>query len=271
MRISLYRTLSLRYLQQRWTRALLVIASIALGVATMVATRALNQSMSTAAQKTSDPMTGIADLHVSNGDSDVRLDLKSEIAAVPGVDAVMPLLIERVVLPDLDNRRAVLVGVELGFDNLQSNRWGIKYSVPPEEVRRFWELGRKATLVGKELAAALKAKLPAGSQSFQIKARGESRSIPLWVGTVEAEGAAGVLGGDVLYMDAHHAGEMVGKKDFVSRLDLLLKPDADRAAVKAAVEKVLGDRALVRTPESQEETFQEAMKSLQIGFSMCGT
>ncbi len=39
--LSLYRTLSLRYLSRRWFRALLIVATIALGVGTLVATRAL--------------------------------------------------------------------------------------------------------------------------------------------------------------------------------------------------------------------------------------
>lgn len=41
---SLYRTLSLRYLQQRGCAAL-VVASIAIGVATLVATQTLNRTM----------------------------------------------------------------------------------------------------------------------------------------------------------------------------------------------------------------------------------
>ena len=46
--LSLYRTLSLRYLSRRWFRALLVVASIMLGVATLVATQALSATMSKA-------------------------------------------------------------------------------------------------------------------------------------------------------------------------------------------------------------------------------
>src|SRR5439155_7703786 len=46
--LSLYRTLSLRYLSRRWFRAALVVASIMLGVATLVATQALSETMSKA-------------------------------------------------------------------------------------------------------------------------------------------------------------------------------------------------------------------------------
>src|SRR5436309_16062973 len=83
--LSLYRTLSLRYLSRRWFRALLIVASIALGVATLVATRALNDTMSRAALNAANPMAGIVDLVVTRGDLGVSADLAKEIAQVPGI------------------------------------------------------------------------------------------------------------------------------------------------------------------------------------------
>src|SRR5262249_8545428 len=83
--LSLYRTLSLRYFQERWSRALLVVASIALGVATLVATRALNQSMWAATRSAATPLSGVAELFVSNGDSGVPIALAASVARVPGI------------------------------------------------------------------------------------------------------------------------------------------------------------------------------------------
>src|SRR4029077_15048717 len=96
----LYRTLSLRYLQQRWSRALLIVASIALGVATLVATRALNHSMWLAARSASTPLAGVADLHVSNGDAGVHRELAADLAKIPGLRAVEPLVVGRLRLFD---------------------------------------------------------------------------------------------------------------------------------------------------------------------------
>jgi len=64
--LSLYRTLSLRYLSRRWFRALLVVSSIMLGVATLVATQALSETMSKTTLASSNPMAGTIDLIVSN-------------------------------------------------------------------------------------------------------------------------------------------------------------------------------------------------------------
>src|SRR5947199_7440663 len=88
--LSLYRTLSLRYLRRRWFRALLIIASIALGVAMLVATRALNQTMARAATSAANPLAGVADLLVSNGEAAVDAALAREIEKLDGVRAAMP-------------------------------------------------------------------------------------------------------------------------------------------------------------------------------------
>src|SRR5947207_11541172 len=102
--LSLYRTLSLRYLSRRWFRALLIVASIALGVATLVATRALNETMSKAAINAGNPMAGVADLVVSNGETPIAHSLADEISRVPGVQAVRARLFENARLPEFDNK-----------------------------------------------------------------------------------------------------------------------------------------------------------------------
>src|SRR5438128_1075050 len=73
--LSVYRTLSWRYLGRRWFRAVLIVAIIALGVATLVATRALNETMNKAGLAAVNPMPGVADLVVSNGELPVASSL----------------------------------------------------------------------------------------------------------------------------------------------------------------------------------------------------
>ena len=87
--LSLYRTLSTRYLRQRWTRALLIVASIALGVATLVATFSLNETMNKAIRVTANPLAGGADLTVSKGgETLIDCSLADLLYRVPGVDTV---------------------------------------------------------------------------------------------------------------------------------------------------------------------------------------
>src|SRR5262245_28219048 len=112
--MSVYRLLSLRYLLHRWDRALLIVASIALGVATLVSARILNQCIEHAAQDTTTP-GGAAELYVTNGEACVLRSIAEELrdAHLPGVRSVQPLVFDRVTLPDLDGRIAVLIGAEV--------------------------------------------------------------------------------------------------------------------------------------------------------------
>src|SRR5712691_11863605 len=93
--LSLYRTLSLRYLSRRWFRAVLVVASIMLGVATLVATQALSETMSKATIAAGNPMAGTIDLIVTNGEFNVDRTLVKDIESVPGVKAVQPRIFEQ--------------------------------------------------------------------------------------------------------------------------------------------------------------------------------
>src|SRR5437762_3560413 len=100
---SVFRTLSLRYLSRRWFRAAAIVASIALGVATLVATQALSGTMSQAALFATNPMTQVADLIVSNGELTISRDLGAELEKVAGVKAVQPRIFENAYLPDYKN------------------------------------------------------------------------------------------------------------------------------------------------------------------------
>ena len=120
---SLYRLLSLRYVRHRWDRAALVVASIALGVSTLVSSRILNQCIATAAEQTTTPLRGTADLYVTNGEVGVLKSVADDLRAaeLPGVASVQPFVFERVTLPDLDGRAAVLIGAELTRQVFEEN------------------------------------------------------------------------------------------------------------------------------------------------------
>ena len=82
--LSVYLTLSFRYLWRRWFYALLIVASIASGVCLLVATRVINQTMDRAAQTTATPMSGAVDLILTSGESPIDLKLAEELK-IPGV------------------------------------------------------------------------------------------------------------------------------------------------------------------------------------------
>ena len=59
--LTLLRTLSIGYFSQHRTRSVLVVLSIALGVATLVATQALNRSLKVGVENGVNPLASLAD------------------------------------------------------------------------------------------------------------------------------------------------------------------------------------------------------------------
>src|SRR5215207_7408620 len=111
---SLLRSLTFRYLRQKWDRALLVALSIALGVATLVSARLLNECVEQAAMDTTVP-ADVADLYVSNGDIGVDWAVVADLkkADLPGVRRVEPFVFDRITMPELGDKAATLFGTDL--------------------------------------------------------------------------------------------------------------------------------------------------------------
>lgn len=290
---AVYRTLSLRYLVRRWFRAVLIVASIALGVATLVATRALNETMTRAGYHATNPLAGAADLLVSNSNTPIEGALAEKLEKIPGVRAAYPRIFEKVQLPDLGNRSALLVGIRLQAEAQDAGNqlWEVKIN-EAAVVRALWS-GLPMVVVGQGLDQQIPAELfrqrtlplmlPAGQFMGSITLREKTSGLQLRpassthifevarIGTVDAKGPAAALAGNVLIMELSVAAKLLGlKQGQVHRIDLALQPEADRDQVKAAVEKVVAGHAAVRTPEEQNQMVQNVLSGMQTGFGLCG-
>jgi putative ABC transport system permease protein len=263
--LALFRTFSLRYLRRRWFWALLVVASIALGVAMLAATQALNQTMVKAGSAAANPLAGFADFQVSNGDFGVGRDLVERLrgALIPGVQAVQPLVVSRVLLPDLDNRAALLLGADPGADGQAGKAWGIELKLTGLALLTG---GRNSVLVGSELAEAF----PRGIGSIRVRVAGQERRLT-GIGTVQARGPAAALGGGVLVMPSSaEAAALLGQPDRVTRIDVALAPGSDREQVRRRLENVLAGAAEVRTPEASERSVRDVMAGLEVALFLGG-
>src|SRR5262249_10245174 len=96
----LLRSLTTRYLLQKWDRSALIALSIALGVATLVSARLLNLCVEAAAYDTTIP-ADVAGLYVQNGEPGVDWQVVDDLRAahIPGVERVEPFVVLRVVMP----------------------------------------------------------------------------------------------------------------------------------------------------------------------------
>jgi putative ABC transport system permease protein len=263
--LSLYRTLSLRYWGRCRVRCGLVLASIALGVATCVATNILDFNLEKAFQRSATPLAGCADLYVSNGDVGVPGSLAEQLAQVPGVRAAQPLVIQRVALPDLHHRPVLLLGVDL-IPGSEPSCWTVTMrELTSRDFTRMVIFRQKAVLVGQELEEAL----PQDSETVRVLVAGQIHHLRR-AGVLRARGPTAGPGGNLLVLSCADAAALLGRPDLVSRVDLSLEPGVDRDQVRRQVEAAVAGKARVATPEQHGRWIEEMLVGLRMGLRLCG-
>jgi len=307
---TVYRVLSLRYLLRRWDRALLIVASISLGVAALISARILNQCIEFAAQDTTTPGGG-AELYVTNGEVGVPRSMVEELrnARVPGVKSLQPIVFDRVTLPDLDGRTAVLIGAELTPELLTTDNslkakidfntagaWlhllPVKKAIAAGEMTKavqLWErVPGRLVMVSRPIYDEWLRRGP--DKPFIVRhATRDYECLPVGIVDFEPDSPFASMGNNFVGMSVGDAARVIRplppasavlggpgeamaellSPQKVNRIDVFLAPGANRDEVEVAVNKVVALRAAVRTPEAQRRSTQEVVSGLQIGFLVC--
>ncbi len=262
---SLPRTLSCRYWSRHRVRALLMLASVALGVATWVTISLLTASLEKTSRATATPLPGAADFHVSNGDAGLPSALEEPLARVPGVKTVRPLVIQRGVLPDREQQPVLVLGLDLTADPESEPAWDIEIAVSDASPLQAFLLRHPPALVGRELEQAL----PAESPRFNVFVGGRIHRFTRAGTIVKARGPAAPLAGNVMVLPCATAAALAGKPDHVSRFDLVLTPGADPEQVRQSLEAVLQGQGEVWTPQGHDQRTQEMLVGLEVAFALC--
>jgi putative ABC transport system permease protein len=263
--LSLYRTLSLRYWGRFRLRGALVLLSIAVGVAACVATGVLDANLETAFERSATPLAGFADLYVSNGDAGVPRALAEKLAQIPGVCSAKPLVIQRVALPDLGYRPALLLGVDLQADE-ESSCWTVHTrELKARDFSCSVIFRQKTVVIGQELDQSL----PPGDETVQVLIGGQTNYLRR-VGVLSAQGPAAALTGNTLVLPCSDAAELLGRPDLVSRIDLTFEADADREQVHKLVAEALAGKARLATPDQHGRWVEEMLAGLRLGLRLCG-
>jgi putative ABC transport system permease protein len=269
---SVFRTLSRRYLIRHRFRTLAIVVSIALGVATLVATRVLARTMDGAAAFAANPTAGAVDLIVSNGELTIPRTLGEEIARVPGVRAALPAIFASAYLADHGDAQVLVMGLDVLRAAAQtavdgSPRDTITLSPGTEVNYLRIALSGTPVIVGKQLADRL------GDVSTLSLRRGRaSHAHTVGIaGTLQARAELAALAGDVVLMDIAPAAALLQlPSGHVHQFHLHLERGADLAVVRERVQSALRGRAEVRTPQEQSELTQNVMSIVQSMFSLCG-
>ena len=260
---SLFRTVSIPYVRKRWDRAALITASIALGVAMLVSTQLLNACLDAAVNQSTMPGAEYADLVVTNNRR-VRMDLLPRLRGVAGIKAATPGIYERVLLPDFNNRVAVLVGRE--FDEKEANS---RADVDRHIYNLQAFLSGRGVAVGNKLAVALSSKDGRPTKPLRLRAGGQEYVV-LPGATIELHGSLEKVDGFVLGMEIRQAAKLLNQDGICERIDLMLEPGADRQHVMRAAQAAIGDQGQVRTPEAAHKATKEIVGGIGVGFTLCG-
>lgn len=257
----LLRSLTARYLTQKWDRSLLVILSIALGVATLVSSRLLNQCVDAAALDTTIPVD-VADLYVTNGEAGVDWVVADDLrrAAIPGLSRAERFVHTRVALPQLNGRWAALLGRELSASADPSALSKLKVSI---EFKNPLSLAGRGVLISRRIYEERQRANIADSDPVLIQYTERPEPFALaGVIDVAKDSPLAPFADTILLTNAQAASKLMrrtseGVGDRVSRVDIYLEPGTDVETAHRRVQEVVGQRALVRTPEQNRKSTEE--------------
>jgi putative ABC transport system permease protein len=299
---SLFRTLSLGYLWRHKIRAVLVMLSIALGVAAWIATRALYGTVTHALHDAAAPLRGDADLYVTNYASrfiDASLEYQLQ-KGVPGIERIEPLILENVTARITAEARgaeektqsrteAILIGLPVYGEQDRKERLN-KRDIDILEQEDEFTIGR--LYVQSQLAALAQpaflqpfvsflAPLPVmvgeqldrdllkGRKTFVIEAG--HRALPvIVVGKIRARGAIASLGGHSILSVWQPVARLLGKPGMVHRLDIKLSRGADVDSALNKARAVVGNQGKVQTGEEQDRRLQHVLKPFKTGYRLGG-
>ena len=277
--ISLLRTISFGYIAQHRTRSLLVVLSIALGVATLVATQAISRGLKGSLQDAVNPLAGIADLIVIKGGAGLPASLAREIrqAALPGIEDARPFVFARVALVELDNRPIWLFGLEMPDELkrdakafLSENSLGIRTSLRTPSLVELptWIAKLQAGevgLVSVDVSEALKSRGVSGT-TFSLRNAGRTPHF-LLLGTVDFSASPMPVGGAVavLPLDAASSVCYPEKVGTVQQINIRLAPGADQATAQQHLQRWLGVRGDVQTIDTNRAALSDVTSGLEVG------
>ncbi len=282
--LALFRILSLRSLRMHWPRTGLVVLSIALGVATWVATDALHGALEKSLRQAATPLDG-ADLYITNSARGrVEAALAEVVRAVPGVKSVDPIIIEQATAarekadltadepPNTEasaRRPVTLFGVPDPSDEGSRNRLldrGIEVEVDDWKAA-FWALARGETpvLVGQQMDEEFLKK----KDTLVIQAAGKAHTLRR-VGQVRASGPAALLGGYIVVARWEDAARLFDRPGTVHRLDVTLADDVDRERTVRRVKDAVGNKAEVQSIEERNQRLDDLKREMEAIFKLCG-
>lgn len=240
---------SLRHLAASPLRSLLVLFGIALGVATLIATVAVNRAILASFHQLVERVSGKADRIVTRGEAGVPAELVDELREVEGIAHVAGSLEITTRLAGAGSKTAqpiLILGLDfLGDDHFMPMRSSAGTDVlddpfslvnDPDAILISRTL---STSTGVTVGGRLDLLTPDGPHAFAVR------------GILEDEGLAASFGGQIVLMFTEAAQLSFGREGKVDRIDIAFAEGVDSSRVDTRIEAVVGGRGLIEKPEGR--------------------
>ena len=250
-----------RFLRGSWTTLSLTVVALACGVALVCAIDLVNRAVLRAFVEIVDTMAGRAALQVTAGEGGLFAEqVAATIAKVPGVELAVPVVGATAFTADGSGELLTVHGVDVTDEASvrvyeARDHGGLEVDDPlvflsqPDSImltRVFANARRLA--VGDPIALVT----PMGNRTFTVR------------GLLEPKGVARVYGGNLAVMDLLAAEAAFTRPGFVNRIYVVVRRDADVAAVQGAIAAVLPAGLRVEAPAQRKTDIHRVMASLQV-------
>lgn len=257
--MHLFRLLTLPYVRRRRTRAALMVAGIAMGVAVFVAMHAANRSVLAGFRDTVARLAGRTVLQVSAGEAGLSEDVLDRVRDVRGVRSAVPI-IEATVETGLTGEGSVLVlAVDLvgdaalrdydveGKDGVIDDP--LEFLAQPDSIIVTRELADRH---GLRIGGVLPVRTMDGLKQFTVR------------GVLSPGGMGGAFGGNLAVMDVYAAQRVFGRGRTFDRVDLTLTDDGSVERVQSALQRALGPAYAVEPPERRSRNLEALLSGYAV-------
>jgi putative ABC transport system permease protein len=252
--------MAVRFLRSALSRLWLTLVALACGVALVCAIDLANEEVMRSFAEAVDAIAGRAALQVSAGEGGSFPETVADtVAAVDGVELAAPVVSGVAFTTDDSGTLLTVQGIDVTSDaalRIYETRADVTevddplvlLSQPDSIVLTRVFAARHGLAVGDRLPLLT----PRGARTFTVR------------GLLEPQGMARVYGGDLAVLDVYAAEVVFTSPGLINRIDLVLRPDADRDRVEEAVRAVLPPGLRVETPAQRKADLGAVVQSLRV-------
>jgi putative ABC transport system permease protein len=236
----------------------LSLFGVSIGVASVISIQIINLNAMGAFRGSMKAVSGNADLILLGKMPSLPENVYPDVLAMPGVAAAWPLYRVDVTLIDDDPIVIEVIGIDFfGFSGIE-----LPWEGEPVDVSEV--LGRSGWVA---ITATL-ARQRGWTVGQRLRVSIGTRTAELVVGALsDFENASPLASPRLAVMDIAQAQSLLGARGELDQIDVKVHDDADVESVAAALERKLGTKALILTPEQREDQAADLLSAFRLNLT----